>query len=82
MALRKRQNREDTPVSDNRHSFCTQIVSAAGDPRTAQTLTRHKDGRSTDNYYHACAEVLLEAVQKIDNKVVDLKASEKGIEKA
>jgi len=64
-----------------RHSYCTQIVPLT-DPLTAQRLMRHKDRRSTDNYYHAYSDVLLDVVQRIDNNVVDLKAKEKGTEKA
>ena len=64
-----------------RHSYCTQIVPLT-DPLTAQRLMRHKDRRSTDNYYHAYSEVLLDVVQRMDGNVVDLKAKEKGTEKA
>ena len=49
-----------------RHSFCTQIVPVT-DRFTAQRLMRHRDTRSTDNYYHAYSETLLNAVRKIDN---------------
>ncbi|HVN95211.1 MAG TPA: tyrosine-type recombinase/integrase [Syntrophorhabdaceae bacterium] len=54
-----------------RHSYCSQIVPLT-DKLTAQRLMRHKDGRSTDNYYHAYSDVLMDVVQKIDN-IVDLK---------
>ena len=64
-----------------RHSYCTQIVPLT-DPLTAQRLMRHKDRRSTDNYYHAYSEILLDVVQRMDGNVVDLKAEEKGTEKA
>jgi hypothetical protein len=37
---------------------------------------RHKDGRSTDNYYHAYSDVLMDVVQKMDN-IVDLNAVKK-----
>lgn len=59
-----------------RHSYCTQIVPLT-DPLTAQRLMRHKDRRSTDNYYHAYSEVLLDVVQRIDSNVVDLKEQKK-----
>ena len=64
-----------------RHSYCTQIVPLT-DPLTAQRLMRHKDRRSTDNYYHAYSEILLDVVQRMDGDVVDIKAKEKGIGKA
>jgi integrase len=64
-----------------RHSYCTQIVPLT-DPLTAQRLMRHKDRRSTDNYYHAYSEILLDVVQRMDGNVVDLKMKEKGTEKA
>jgi hypothetical protein len=35
---------------------------------------RHRDTRSTDNYYHVYSETLLNAVQKIDN-VVDIRTA-------
>lgn len=57
-----------------RHSFCTQVVPLT-DSYTAQRLMRHKDKRSTDNYYHAYTETLLEVVQKNDN-VVELPHAE------
>jgi integrase len=59
-----------------RHSFCTQIVPLT-DRLTAQRLMRHKDGRSTDNYYHAYSETLLDVVQKM-GKVVDLQKAKNG----
>ena len=43
---------------------------------------RHKDRRSTDNYYHAYSEILLDVVQRMDGNVVDLKTKKKGKEKA
>ena len=46
-----------------RHSFCTQIVPLT-DPYTAQRLMRHKDKRSTDNYYHEFSETLIDVVQR------------------
>ena len=55
-----------TLYESTRHSFCTQIVPVT-DRFTAQRLVRHKDSRSTDNYYHAYSETLLNAVRKIDN---------------
>lgn len=65
-----------------RHSYCTQIVPLT-DPLTAQRLMRHKDRRSTDNYYHAYSDMLLDVVQRMDGgNVVDLKTAEKGTEKA
>lgn len=57
-----------------RHSFCTQVVPLT-DSFTAQRLMRHKDKRSTDNYYHAYSDRLLEVVQKNDN-VVELKKTD------
>lgn len=42
----------------------------------AQRLMRHRDKRSTDNYYHAYTETLLDVVQRMDN-VVDLKETRK-----
>jgi len=42
---------------------------------------RHKDRRSTDNYYHAYSEILLDVVQRMDGNVVDLKEREKSTEK-
>lgn len=38
---------------------------------------RHKDKRSTDNYYHAFSDRLLEVVQKNDN-VVELKKTDES----
>lgn len=58
-----------------RHSFCTQIVPLT-DGFTAQRLMRHKDKRSTDRYYHAFSDRLLDVVQK-KGEVVKLKAEEK-----
>lgn len=60
-----------------RHSYCTQIVPLT-DPLTAQRLMRHKDRRSTDNYYHAYSDILLDVVQRMDNNVVNLKARKKS----
>lgn len=60
-----------------RHSYCSQIVPLT-DPFTAQRLMRHKDRRSTDNYYHAYSDVLLDVVQRMDGKVVDLKEQKKS----
>lgn len=53
-----------------RHSFCTQVVPLT-DSYTAQRLMRHKDKRSTDNYYHAFSDKLLEVVQK-KNNIIEL----------
>lgn len=58
-----------------RHSYCTALVPLT-DSLTAQRLMRHRDRRSTDNYYHAYSEVLLDVVQRMDN-VVDLKETKK-----
>lgn len=58
-----------------RHSYCTFIVPLAN-PLDAQRLMRHKDRRSTDNYYHAYNERLLDIVQRMDN-VVDMKEAKK-----
>jgi hypothetical protein len=58
-----------------RHSYCTYIVPLAN-PLDAQRLMRHKDRRSTDNYYHAYNERLLDIVQRMDN-VVDIKEVKK-----
>lgn len=49
-----------------RHSFCSQIVPLA-DPLTAQRLMRHADIRSTNTYYHAQDDRLLDIVQRNDN---------------
>jgi integrase len=77
----KRHSGTDVKLYEaTRHSYCTQIVPLT-DPLTAQRLMRHKDRRSTDNYYHAYSEVLLDVVQRMDN-VVDIKARQKGKEKA
>ncbi len=62
-----------------RHSYCTYIVPLSN-PMDAQRLMRHKDRRSTDNYYHAFNERLLEIVQRMDN-VYDMKEVKKGNEK-
>lgn len=43
---------------------------------------RRKDLRSTDDHYHAYSEMLLDVVRRIDNNVVELKAAEKGTQKA
>lgn len=59
-----------------RHSYCTLIVPLTT-PLTAQRLMRHKDRRSTDGYFHAYNENLLDVVQRMDN-VVELKETEKG----
>lgn len=59
-----------------RHSFCTQVVPLT-DRYTAQRLMRHKDQRSTDNYYHAFSDRLLEVVQKNEN-VIDLKRTDEA----
>ena len=58
-----------------RHSYCTQIVPLT-DSLDAQRLMRHKDRRSTDNYYHAYTDTLLDVLQRMDN-VVDLKDRKK-----
>lgn len=66
-----------------RHSFCTQIVPVA-DRLTAQRLMRHKNTSSTDNYYHAYSNTLLDAVKKIDHipsKVVDISTIKKETKK-
>ena len=59
-----------------RHSYCTLIVPLTT-PLTAQRLMRHKDRRSTDGYFHAYNENLLDVVQRMDN-VVELKETGKG----
>jgi site-specific recombinase XerD len=61
-----------------RHSYCTHIVPLSN-PLDAQRLMRHKDRRSTDNYYHAYNERLLDIVQKMDN-IVHIKEVKKGNE--
>ena len=48
--------------------ICRQIVPLT-DKLTAQRLMRHKDGRSTDNYYHAYGNHFLNVVQGLDNAV-------------
>lgn len=58
-----------------RHSFCTQIVPLT-QSLSAQRLMRHRDKRSTDNYYHAYTETLLDVVQRMDN-VVDMRETRK-----
>jgi integrase len=58
-----------------RHSFCTQVVPLT-ESFDAQRLMRHRDKRSTDNYYHAYTETLLDVLQRMDN-VVDLKETKK-----
>jgi len=58
-----------------RHSFCSQIVPLT-DSLTAQRLMRHKDKRSTDRYYHAYTEILLDVVQRKDNVLNLVPASE------
>lgn len=60
-----------TLYEGTRHSYCSQIVPLT-DKLTAQRLMRHRDGKSTDNYYHACSDVLLDVVQRMSN-VVDIK---------
>jgi integrase len=59
-----------------RHSYCTQVVPLTT-PLTAQRLMRHKDRRSTDGYFHAYNENLLDVVQRMDN-VVEFKETGKG----
>lgn len=59
---------EVTLYEATRHSYCTQIVPLT-DKLTAQRLMRHNDGRSTDNYYHAYSETLLDVVQRINNVI-------------
>jgi integrase len=59
-----------------RHSYCTQIVPLT-ESYEAQRLMRHRNKRSTDKYFHAYTETLLEIVQRMDN-VVDLKETGKG----
>lgn len=67
--LWKRLSETDVTLYEaTRHSFCSQIVPLT-DKLTAQRLMRHKDGRSTDNYYHAYADHLLDVVQGLDNAV-------------
>jgi len=61
-----------------RHSYCTQVVPLT-DRYTAQRLMRHADQRSTDNYYHAFSEVLIDVARRRDN-VTQLKRSEDGTE--
>jgi len=61
-----------------RHSYCTMIVPLAGSSYDGQRLMRHRDKRSTDNYYHAWNEGLLDIVQRMDNdNVVELKETRK-----
>ncbi|MCX5815445.1 MAG: tyrosine-type recombinase/integrase [Proteobacteria bacterium] len=55
-----------------RHSYCTHIVPLTGS-LNAQRLMRHKDSRSTNNYYHAFNETLLDVVQRMDDNVIELK---------
>jgi integrase len=55
-----------------RHSYCSQIVPLT-DKLTAQRLMRHRDGRSTDGYYHAYSGTLLDVVQRMGNNVVSMK---------
>jgi integrase len=70
---------EVTLYEATRHSYCSQIVPLT-DKLTAQRLMRHKDSRSTDVYYHAYADHLLDVVQRMDN-VVDIREPKKGTEK-
>jgi integrase len=54
------------------------IVPLAGSSYDGQRLMRHRDKRSTDNYYHAWNEGLLDIVQRMDNdNVVELKETRK-----
>ncbi len=62
-----------------RHSYCSQIVPLT-DKLTAQRLMRHKDSRSTDVYYHAYSEHLLDVVQRMDN-VMNFREVQKGTER-
>jgi integrase len=62
-----------------RHSYCSQIVPLT-DKLTAQRLMRHKDGRSTDTYYHAYSDVLLGVVQRMANVVNLAEAKNSKIE--
>lgn len=60
-----------------RHSYCSQIVPLT-DKLTAQRLMRHRDGRSTDNYYHASGDYLLDVVQKMGGNVVNIEEANSG----
>jgi site-specific recombinase XerD len=64
-----------TSYEATRHSFCSNIRT---DRRTAQRLMRHRDQRSTDNYFHAYMEDLVDAVQTMDN-VIPLKNNNENI---
>ena len=64
------------PYEATRHSFCTQVVPLT-DGYTAQRLMRHADKRSTDNYYHAYSDKLLDVVQR-KNNVTELKKIKKN----
>jgi integrase len=67
---------EIRPYEATRHSFCTQVVPLT-DGYTAQRLMRHADKRSTDNYYHAYRDTLLDVVQR-KNNVTELKKTKKN----
>jgi len=64
-----------TSYEATRHSFCSNIRT---DRRTAQRLMRHRDQRSTDNYFHAYMEDLVDVVQAMDN-VIPLKNNNENI---
>jgi integrase len=40
-----------------RHEFVSRNIENTGDPVVTQRLARHKDGRTTQGYMHACARV-------------------------
>ena len=76
-----RRTTASTLNSARRRDIPSARRSSLTDPLTAQRLMRHKERRSTNNYYHAYADTLLNVVQKMDDNVFDLRVK-KGTEKA
>lgn len=74
---RKHSGTDLTSYEATRHSFCSNLKA---DIRTAQRLMRHRDQRSTDNYFHAYMEDLVQVVQQMDN-VKNLKEHNESITK-
>jgi integrase len=49
-----------------RHEFVSRNIENTGDPVVAQTLARHKDGRTTQGYMHARQSRLLAAAVRLN----------------
>jgi integrase len=60
----KHVGRKITHYEASRHSFCTQIAESGANLLQAKELMRHKDTRSTEQYFHATTDKLRDIVNR------------------